>query len=157
MSIAAMAQSLAEFFLENCRAHRREIAYRQRRGYRTESFTYNHVLELAFGVAAKLAASGIAKGDRVMLWGENSAQWVAAFFGCALRGVIAVPMDNGASPDFATRVFQQVGAKLLIGSRKHLAAFPTNYSANSSAGSALPASWALEASGSPLLRFRTSR
>jgi long-chain acyl-CoA synthetase len=144
MSIAAMAQSLAEFFLENCRAYRREIAYRQRRGYRTESFTYNHVLELAFGVAAKLAASGIAKGDRVMLWGENSAQWVAAFFGCALRGVIAVPMDNGASPDFATRVFQQVGAKLLIGSRKHLAAFPTNYSANSSAGSALPASWALE-------------
>ena len=115
-----MVESLAEFFTENFRSHSNERAYRQRRGYRTESFTYGEVLELAFGFARTLAARGISKGDRVMLWGENCAEWVAFFFGCSLSGVIVVPMDDGSSVDFAVRVFQQVDAKLLVGSRQHV-------------------------------------
>ena len=117
---ATMAESIAEFFLEHFHAHSEERAYRQRRGYRTESFTYGEVMGMAAGFAAKLDARGIAKGERVMLWGENCAEWVAAFFGCALCGVIVVPMDDVAAPDFAMRVFQQVSAKLLVGSRHHL-------------------------------------
>ena len=116
----AMAESLTQFFLKNFRAHRQECAYRQRRGYRTDSFTYGQVLELACGFTLKLGADGITKGDRVMLWGENCAEWVAVFFACALSGVIVVPMDDGSSIDFATRVFQQTDAKLLVGSRQHL-------------------------------------
>ncbi len=115
-----MAESLAEFFAEHFQAHRHERGYLQRRGYRTESFTYGQIIEMATGFAGKLEARGIAKGDRVMLWGENSAEWVAVFFGCVLRGVIVVPMDNGSSADFAMRVFRQVEAKLLVGSRRHV-------------------------------------
>jgi len=115
-----MAESLAEFFLHNFRKHQHECAYRQRRGYRTESFTYGQVLEMAVGFARKLEARGIAKGDRVMLWGKNCAEWIAVFFGCALSGVIVVPMDDEAAPDFATRVAEQAGAKLLVGSRRHV-------------------------------------
>jgi long-chain acyl-CoA synthetase len=85
-----------------------------------ESFTYGEVMEMAFSLARKLEARGIGKGDRIMLWGENCAEWVAAFFGCALGGVIVVPMDDGSAPDFAMRVYRQVGAKLLIGSRQHI-------------------------------------
>ncbi|HYM79453.1 MAG TPA: AMP-binding protein [Candidatus Dormibacteraeota bacterium] len=115
-----MAESISQFFLENFQAHSNETAYRQRRGYRTESFTYRQVLDLAASFAQGLDARGIAKGDRVMLWGENCAQWVAAFFGCALRGVIVVPMDDGASGEFALRVCRQVQAKLLVASRERL-------------------------------------
>ena len=115
-----MAESLAEFFLENYRSHRNERAFRQRRGYRTESFTYGEILDMACRFASQLVPRGITKGDRVMLWGENSAQWVAAFFGCVLRGVIVVPMDDSSAPDFAARVFQQVEAKLLVASSRHL-------------------------------------
>jgi long-chain acyl-CoA synthetase len=100
----AMAESIAEFFLENFRAHRHERACRQRRGYRTESFTYGEVLDMASAFARKLEARGIAKGERVMVWGENCAEWMAVFFGCALRGVIVVPMDDGSAADFAMRV-----------------------------------------------------
>jgi len=127
----AMAESLEDFFFENFRAHRHECAYRQRRGYRTESFTYGQVLDMAFSVAHKLAARGIVKGDRIMLWGENCAEWVAVFFGCALAGVIVVPMDDGSAIDFATRVFHQVDAKLLVGSLRHVNEFV-------SAGTAAP-------------------
>jgi long-chain acyl-CoA synthetase len=115
-----MAESIAEFFLDNFRAHRRERACRQRRGFRTESFTYGEILDMASGFARKLEARGIVKGDRVMAWGENCAEWMAVFFGCALRGVIVVPMDDGSAADFAMRVFDKVQAKLLVASRRHL-------------------------------------
>ena len=114
-----MAESLAEFFLTNFQAHRDERAYGQRCGYRMKWFSYGQVLEMALLFARDLEVRGIGKGDRVMLWGENRAEWVAAFFGCALRGVVVVPMDDGASPEFAERVAGQVGAKLWVCSGKH--------------------------------------
>jgi long-chain acyl-CoA synthetase len=116
-----MAESLAEFFLTNFRAHREERAYGQRCGYRMEWFTYGRVFEMAVRFAGDLESRGIRKGERVMLWGENCAEWVAAFFGCALRGVVVVPMDDGASPEFAGRVAGQVAAKLWVCSGPHAA------------------------------------
>jgi len=115
-----MAESIAEFFLEHFQSHRHECAYRQRRGYRTESLTYGDVIEMALGFARELESRKIAKGDRVMLWGQNTAEWVAVFFGCALRGVIVVPMDDNSAVDFAMRVFEQVSGKLLVLSQRHL-------------------------------------
>ena len=116
-----MAESLAEFLLANFRAHRDERAYGQRCGYRMEWFTYGQVLEMALRFASGLEARGIGKGERVMLWGENCAEWVAAFFGCVLRGVVVVPMDDAASAEFAARVSRQVEAKLWVCSRRHAA------------------------------------
>src|SRR5580698_5353640 len=115
-----MPESISEFFEQHFAAHRQERAFRQRRGYRIDSFTYGEVLTMAVGFARKLEARGVSKGDRVMLWGENSAEWVAVFFGCAIRGVIAVPMDDASSVDFVLRVVEKVEAKLLVGSRRHL-------------------------------------
>jgi long-chain acyl-CoA synthetase len=114
-----MAESLAEFFLANFEAHREERAYGQRRGYRMEWFTYGQIVEMAMAFGRDLESRGIVKGDRVMLWGENCAEWVATFFGCALSGVIVVPVDDGASADFALRVSHQVAAKLWVCSRRH--------------------------------------
>jgi long-chain acyl-CoA synthetase len=96
-----------------------EQAYAERVGYRLVRWTYGDVAALAFRFARELIAIGIIKGDRVVIWGPNSAAWFAAFLGCANRGVIAVPMDDAASPDFAVRVFQQVQARLLVCSRDH--------------------------------------
>ena len=114
-----MAQSLAQFFLANFQAHGDERAYGQRHGYRMEWFTYGQVLEMASRFCRELEARGIGKGDRVMLWGENCAEWVAAFFACAMCGVIVVPMDNAAAADFAGRVSGQVEARLWVCSRRH--------------------------------------
>jgi long-chain acyl-CoA synthetase len=115
-----MAESLAEFFLQHFEAHSREPAYRQHRGYRMETVTYGDVLETACAFARKLKESGVSAGDRVLLWGENSAGWVSAFIGCVLSGVIAVPLDDGSSSDFVLRVQQQTDAKLLVASPVHV-------------------------------------
>ena len=111
-------------FLDDFLRNGAEPMYVQRRGYRKERFTGVQVAQIAFRFARELEARGIAKGDRVMLWGENSTEWVAAFFGCVLRGAIAVPMDNAAAPNFAARVHTQVAAKLLVCSREHAGHVP---------------------------------
>ncbi len=113
-----MRTSLAEY-LGDFERLGNEQAYAERSGYRMARWNYRDVAELAFRFARELTARGIRKGDRVVLWGPNSAAWVAAFFGCANRCVIAVPMDHAASADFALRVFQQVNARLLVCSRDH--------------------------------------
>jgi long-chain acyl-CoA synthetase len=111
-------RALSEY-LEDFLSHGSEWAYVQRRGYRTERRSYGQMAETVFQFARELEARGVTKGDRVLLWGENSAEWVAAFFACALRGAIAVPMDDAASVDFAGRVRAEVEAKLVVCSRAH--------------------------------------
>jgi long-chain acyl-CoA synthetase len=108
-----MPQTLAEYPQLHL-ARRSEIAYVQRRGFRTLRWTYGQLAELEFRFARELEARGIGKGDRVLLWGENCAEWVGAFFGCMLRGAVAVPMDRIAAPDFAQRVMSDVDAKLVV-------------------------------------------
>lgn len=113
-----MRTSVAEYLAEFERLGR-EQAYSQRIGYRLRRWTYAEIAQTAYRFARELNARQIRKGDRVLLWGPNSTLWIAAFFGCANRGVIVVPMDDAAAPDFALRVFQQVTAKLLVCSREH--------------------------------------
>ena len=110
--------SLAEFlpaFLDRGR----DVAYVQPQGYRTVRWSYRRIAETSFQFARELEARAIAKGDRVLLWGPGSAEWVTAFFACALRGVVVVPIDDGAAEEFTRRVHQQVSAKLLLSSRSH--------------------------------------
>jgi long-chain acyl-CoA synthetase len=112
-------RSVAEY-LDNFLQRGKECAYVQRHGYRTLRWSYRQVAETSFQFARELSARGISKGDRVLLWGSNSAEWVAVFFGCGLAGAIVVPMDDAAVSDFALRVYQQAGAKLMVCSREHL-------------------------------------
>src|SRR6267154_6753468 len=108
-----MPQTLAEYPQLHL-ARRNEIAYVHRRGFRTLRWTYGQVAKLAFRFARELENQGIGKDDRVLLWGDNCAEWVGAFFGCMLRGAVAVPMDRIAAPDFAQRVASDVDAKLIV-------------------------------------------
>ena len=108
-------QSLAEFVREYG-LHRKETAVVQRRGYRTERWTYGQILDDANRFARELEARAIGKGDAVVLWGEGSAEWTAAFLGCILRGVVAVPIDAISTAEFTARVAQEVSAKLILAS-----------------------------------------
>lgn len=118
-------RSLGEY-LDDFLRRGEECAYVQRRGYRAERWSYRQVAESAFQFARELEFHDIGKGDRVLVWGSNSAEWVAAFFGCALRGVIVVPIDDVSTVEVVLRVHQQVGARLLVCSRAHMqAAIPS--------------------------------
>jgi long-chain acyl-CoA synthetase len=109
-------RSLVEF-VSKYAAHGGETALRQRRGYRMESFSYRRIADEANRLARELEDRNIRKGDAVLLWGENSAEWLVVFLGCLLCGVVIVPIDHASTPEFASRVAQEVNAKLALRSR----------------------------------------
>jgi long-chain acyl-CoA synthetase len=101
--------------LDDFKKHDREIAIVRFQGVRRRVATYGELARLAGRFAALLEDRSIGFGDRVVLWGENSAEWVAAFYGCMLRGVIAVPLDAFGTADFASRIAAEVKPALAVG------------------------------------------
>jgi long-chain acyl-CoA synthetase len=97
-----------------------EVAVVQTRGYRREKLTYAGLGAKARFLNRMLAERGVVPGDRVLLWGPNSAEWVACFWGILLRGAVAVPMDTAASPEFVQRVMQDAGVKLMLRDRQQM-------------------------------------
>lgn len=86
-------ESLIQFIEEYARRGK-ETAIAHRRGYRMERWSYARVAGVARTFAARLSERGLRRGDHMLLWAENCAEWVAAFFGCVLAGVVVVPMDE---------------------------------------------------------------
>ena len=101
-------------YLDDFLAHGSETAFSHRSGLRTKRWSYSEVASVAFQFAEELAVRKIEKGDRVLLWAKNSPEWVAAFFGCLIRGVIVVPLDLQSEPGFVKRVHEQTEAKLAL-------------------------------------------
>jgi long-chain acyl-CoA synthetase len=101
-------------FLDDCIAHSNQTAVAHWRGLRTTRWSYARLAATAFRFARELEARNVGAGDRVLFWGENSPEWIAAFYGCLLRGAVVVPLDLKSAPDFVERVQQQVSAKLLL-------------------------------------------
>src|ERR1700675_358483 len=106
-------------FVKTYAARGNEVAVRQRRGVRMETWTYARIAEEANRLARELDVRGIGRGDAVLLWGENSAEWIIVFLGCLLCGVVIVPIDHASSTEFAGRVASEVNAKLIFRSGTH--------------------------------------
>ncbi len=100
--------------LAHKQAYYDEIAVAHHRGLRVERWSYGRIAQTAFQFARELELRGVEKGDRVLFWGENSPEWIAAFFGCLLRGAVVVPLDEQSAPDFVSRVQRQVEARILL-------------------------------------------
>ncbi|HKG79336.1 MAG TPA: AMP-binding protein, partial [Pyrinomonadaceae bacterium] len=101
-------------FLDDCIARGEQTAVVHWRGLRISRWCYQRLAACAFQFARELEARDIGAGDRVLFWSENSPEWIAAFYGCLLRGAVVVPLDLKSAPDFAARVQQQVSAKLVL-------------------------------------------
>jgi len=95
-----------------------DVAVVQTRGYRREKLTYAELSAYAMFWSHAFAGRGIGPGDRVLLWGANSAEWVACFWGILLRGAVVVPMDAASSPDFVQRAIQDAGVRLILRDRQ---------------------------------------
>ena len=83
-------------------------------GYRTYTYGYDEVASAARRLAARLHATGLGKGDHVLLWGENRPEWIVAFWACLLRGIVVVPVDYRSAPALVDRLGGIVKARLLL-------------------------------------------
>jgi long-chain acyl-CoA synthetase len=101
--------------VEDFRKRGKSTAIVTYRGNRRTASTYRDLAELADRFAAELMRREISLGERVVLWGQNGLEWVGAFFGCVMRGVIAVPLDTAGSVDFAAKVIAETNPRLVVG------------------------------------------
>ncbi len=110
--------------VKDFRRHADQTAVVVYRGNRRYATSYAELANLTGRFSAELARRAIGPGERVVLWGENSAEWIAAFFGCLLRGVVAVPLDLAGSPAFAARVVADVAPRMVVGDPTLLSTLP---------------------------------
>ncbi|MGC9292028.1 MAG: AMP-binding protein [Acidobacteriaceae bacterium] len=101
--------------VDDFQRHGKQIAVVDRPGNRRVTTSYAALADLAGRFSALLAGKKIAPGERVVLWGANTAEWVAAFFGCVLRGVLVVPLDAHGGAEFAARVIDDVTPRMIVG------------------------------------------
>lgn len=112
--------------VDEFRRHAADTAIVDHRGNRSYRTSYGELAALAGRFAAELAQRNVAPGERVVLWGENSATWIGAFFGCLLRGVVVVPLDAAGSKEFAERVVNDVAPRLIVGDGQLVSALRTD-------------------------------
>ena len=104
--------TLIDFFGDLSHARGEFLVYDD--GFRSRGYSYGEVASAARGLAARLHAFGLRKGDKIVFWSENRPEWIVAFWACLLRGIIVVPIDYRASPDFLARVIKIVSAPLIL-------------------------------------------
>lgn len=76
------------------------------------TMSWRQLVDHACTVAAGLA--DLAPGQRVILAGANSVQWIAAMYGCALAGLSVAPISPWATAHEATQVIDHTRAARIL-------------------------------------------
>jgi long-chain acyl-CoA synthetase len=83
-------------------------------GYRRWSYSYRSIAAAAHLFATRLRDESIVKGQRILFWSENRPEWLAAFWGCLLQGVVVVPVDYRASANVVLNLQRVVDARVIL-------------------------------------------
>lgn len=108
-----MRQTLLDYFYKNV-SNSSDVAFSHRPKLRRKTWTYAQIAYASFQFARELESRNVGHGDRIVICSGNSPEWIVAFYGAILRGVIVVPLDEQSSSDFFTNVCSQTGPKLIL-------------------------------------------
>ena len=82
-------------------------------GFRVETYTYAETAVKSRQFAAYLRDTGIAAGEKIIIYAENRPEWLFALWGAILAGVVVVPIDYRSSEEFVERIRNIVQARLI--------------------------------------------
>ena len=74
------------------------------------------MFDLSVRFSSLLEDYGIGKGDRVVIWGDNTLPLLVVFLGAINRGVVLIPLDGAITRDAAVRITEKVQARLIVSS-----------------------------------------
>lgn len=81
-----------------------------------EEITFQELVHTAQGFAHELVERGVAPGDRVAIWLQNSTAWVAVQAAIAFAGATAVLVNTRATNVEATHVLRDSEARVVVAS-----------------------------------------
>jgi long-chain acyl-CoA synthetase len=83
-------------------------------GYRTFRLRYKDLYKKVLQMVQLFDELHIKKGDTIILWAYNSPNWAIVFLACAYKGVVAVPIDAKATPEFVEKIHIAVHSKAIF-------------------------------------------
>ena len=104
-------ESLFELLERSARRVPDRVAAVLRVGVTYRRYRYADLLRRAEQYAAALHSLGVRPEDRVLIWGRNEPEWVAAMFGAFRLGAVLVPLDVRCTEEFAELVLQRTEPK----------------------------------------------
>jgi len=114
MSMAETMETLNDIIETSALRFGSKPAFIIKPGFRTKVWSYRDLADMVPRVASHLAATGLERGDRVLIWGVNRPEYGIAFLAALRLGAILVPLDVNSLPDFAQRIAERVRASAAI-------------------------------------------
>lgn len=112
------SHTIAHYVSNLAQQHQDRKAIYFKSPFRTFSFTYRQIHQRSLEVANYLVEKNVRKGDRVLAWSYNGQEYASILLGCALAGVVVVPIDFNSKADTVSLIADKVDAKLLFHSRR---------------------------------------
>jgi long-chain acyl-CoA synthetase len=106
-------QTLSEL-IPRFRSLGKREAIRHSTAYGSRVVTWNELYDRIGTCVSFLDDHGLHSGDRVMIQAENCPEWVALFWACVARGIHVVPIDFNFTPELASRIRADCGARLSV-------------------------------------------
>ncbi len=91
------------------------------------SYTYEELNGLTDMLATRLYGSGVEKGDKIAIIGENSPHWVAAYFAIHRAGGVAVPVLTDFSGTEMYSIIEHAEASMVFITGKQAVKFAEGY------------------------------
>lgn len=82
--------------------------------YGSRRWSFAELHDAAARVAGALAGQGLNQGDRVAAYGQNSDAYFIGWLGCALAGLVHVPINYGLTTSELSYILRQSGARAVI-------------------------------------------
>lgn len=87
-------------------------------GKQMTTLTYQQLQERVHTFAGYLQQQQLARGERIMIWSASRINWLIAYLGALLVGLVVVPLDVNSKEDFLQRIAEITETKFLITTRK---------------------------------------
>lgn len=81
-------------------------------------FSFNELNELSGRLANGLRDLGVAPGDRVSLYSQNSWEWIVSYYAIARLGAVINPIIPALTPEEALFIVNDCGAKAMLASEE---------------------------------------
>jgi acyl-CoA synthetase (AMP-forming)/AMP-acid ligase II len=82
-----------------------------------KEWTYSDIFKKTYTIAEQLKLYGVDSGDRVLVYLDNSVEYIAAFFSIILANGIVVPINKNTTIDNLKYIIEETSPKVLISNK----------------------------------------
>ena len=107
-------ESIQNLILNYLKRNKNKKVIAIRIGYRTFYATGKSLSEKIAKIQELFKNENISKGDKIIIFGKNSIEWISVYFASILSGTIIIPLDLLTDHSLLKKIQKQVNAKAIF-------------------------------------------